>query len=549
MLFPFLLLFSTQVPGGSWDVLHRFSGSQAGEKHGFSMDWLGDLDRDGCDDLIVGSTGPFGGSTTNVGSFTVYSGKSGTVLAHYDAQSLPSPGLLGNHVSRLGDVTGDGVPEFAVSLIGAAGTFPRVAVFTLSPLSILYEVTSPLPPSDFGEFGLAGGTDLSGDGIPDLAVTDATYSYPVPFAGAIHAFNGRDGSLLWTTTGGGTVTNLGSGVGCPGDLNGDGYADVIASSLQFGATVHVLSGRDGSEMYQIVGVPPLYFLGVQNMADTGDVDGDGLPDFMLGATEVFGLHQGYGIVYRGYDGQVLYQIEGPRSGERFGSVLGAGDFNGDGIPDFPIAATDRITAAGTRGGIYVYSGRDLEPLALLESPAPPVEAFGFGFTDVLTTGDANGDGRMDVLAADFGESPGGIRAAGSAYVFSFDPYLTAGARSLSSSAGGTLTFHLDFPASEAGLKYRLLASEDLPGWIALGGVGIPLLVTPLLQQMVFSPPALLDHPRGTLDAGGDAVVSAALPPHALAAWVGRSLKFAAISETAPGRPSRSSAPAWVEILP
>ena len=60
---------------------------------------------------------------------------------------------------------------------------------------------------------------------------------------------------------------------------------------------------------------------------------------------------------------------------------------------------------------------------------------------------------------------------------------------------------------------------------------------------------LFDQPAGTLDANGDVLVTATFAPHAAASLIGRTLKFAAVSLLSPSQPSRSSAPAWVEIIP
>jgi hypothetical protein len=188
-------------------------------------------------------------------------------------------------------------------------------------------------------------------------------------------------------------------------------------------------------------------------------------------------------------------------------------------------------------------------MALLESPSPPQEVGIFGVESAPSMGDADADRRMDVLVSDYGWRTATLAAVGAAYVLGFDTFLTADAREVSAAAGGTVRFTLDFPAAEAGRGYLLLASDDQPGSIELGGVGIPLVDSPLLRRMVLSPPPVFDAPSGTLDAAGDAVVTATLAPNSLAAYVGRTVKFAAVSLLAPAQPSLSSAAAWVEILP
>jgi len=548
MIFAVLSVFQPQTPGGQWETLQSVHGSQQAEKLGFSLDWIGDVDGDAVDDMIVGSEGPITMSGF-AGSVSIYSGRTGVRLRHLLPDMLVNPGIIGGRVSRLGDVTQDGTPEFLVYIRGPGSAISRVAVFTFQPFDILFEVTSPLPPTDFGGFGIAGGTDLDGDGIPDFAVTDSTYDLPFTNAGAIHAFSGLNGALLWTVTGTSTTPSMGQSVSMPGDLNGDGYADVLGNSLKNGNTLHVLSGRDGSQLYELDGGPPTWDLGGPSIC--GDMDGDGLADFLTASPDIaFTAHHGVVTIRRGHDGAVLHRWDvPPRPNEEWGYGFGPGDVDGDGVPDVSIGAREHYAANGARGGVYVYSGRTYEPMALLESPSPPAETFTFGLSYAATMGDVGSDGRKDLLVSDYGWKTGALAAVGAAYVLAFDSFLMAEPRAVSAAAGGAVQFRLDFPASEAGRKYLLLASEDLPGSASWRGVSIPLVRTPLLKTMAQSPPPVFDQPQGTLDANGAATVIATLPPGALAAFAGRTVKFAAVSMLSPGQPSLSSAAAWVTVNP
>lgn len=544
-----LVLLQQQTPGGQWEALLSVHGSQQAERHGISLDWIGDVDQDGADDFVVGSDGPLGPSGY-LGSLTVYSAATGTVIVRIEPDDLPNPGHLGSRVARLGDVTGDGVPELAAWVRDINGTSRSgVAVIEIQTVGVLFEVYSPLPGTDFGFWGLAGGTDLNGDGVPDFAVTDYSYSLPVAGAGAVHAFDGRNGALLWTVTGNASTPHMGYAIAMTGDLDGDGHADVIANSMQNGNTMHALSGLDGSQMYEIVGGPPNHDLGGPHSC--GDLDGDGLADFLGVAPDITSTaHLGVVTIRRGFDGAVQHRWDvPPRPNEEWGYGFGPGDLDGDGVPDVAIGAREHYAANGARGGVYVYSGRTYEPMALLESPSPPAETFTFGLSNAGTMGDVGSDGRTDLLVSDYGWKTGGLAAVGAAYVLAFDSFLMAEPRAISAAAGGAVQFRLDFPGSEASRQYLLLASEDLPGSESWRGVSIPLVRTPLLKTMAQSPPPVFDQPQGSLDANGDATITATLPPGALAAFVGRTVKFAAVSMLSPGQPSLSSAAAWVEVGP
>jgi len=509
------------------------------------MDWVPDVDGDGRCDVIVASPGyPTGVAGSTGGAVFLYSGAAGTELDRLVGDFVSAPWSFAKSVSSLGDVTGDGIPEVAIGKPASQwGFLPSIQVYSVLPWSLVYEVSAPSQPSNLGSSACAGGTDLNGDGWPDFVAADYSFEANGTFGtGAVHAFNGLDGSLLWRVSGPGS-SNFGQTVICPGDVNGDSYADVITRSQIFPGTIHALSGFDGSEIYRFSGDYLDGFIGIENrLAPCGDADGDGLPDYIVSQGEAPGVSKGLATVHRGRDGAIIRRWEGKVAGEGFGeSVGGPGDLDADGHPDF-LVSTGKIGA----GRVYAFSGRDYSLLTVIESPAAPVL---FGWVLGSLGDDVDGDGGFEVLLSDPAEVVGGLSNAGAAYLFTFDRWLQSDARMVSAAAGGAIAFTLDFPTSEAGLDYYLLASDDLPGSITVRGVGVPLVWTPLLQKMAFSPPPIFDQPQGALDLNGDATVTATIPPGALAAYAGRTVKFAAVSLLAPGQPSLSSAPAWVEVTP
>jgi hypothetical protein len=538
-----LLLAQSQPPGGEWQTTHSWLGAQAEAFLGAKLDWIGDVDGDGWDDLIVGSPYyPTGVPGSLGGAAFVYSAATGATLDFLKGDFLPPPYGFARTVSRLGDVTGDGFPEVAIGKsAGQPGTIGTIQVYSALPWTLLYEASAPHDQSSLGTSNCAGGTDFNGDGWPDFAAADSSFRESGVSVGAVHAFNGLDGSLLWRTIGPGG-TNFGQMVICPGDVNSDGYADVVTRSQAYPGMVHVLSGQDGVELYRIPGDYLYGFIGADRLAPCGDADGDGQPDFIVGQFEDPGVSNGMATIHRGYDGAIIHRWEGQISGEGFANrVGGPGDVNGDGFQDYTVSTHAGIGLAR----VYVFSGRDFSLLQVLYSPSANPSTFGWTLSNLGS--DVDGDGGGELAIGDYSEPVNGVHNAGAVYLFNFDRYLHADALGLSASAGGALQFTLDFPASEAGRAYLLLASHDLPGSLTVRGVGIPLVMTSLLQKMLNAPPQFFDQPQGTLNANGDALVTATLPPNALAAFVGRTIKFAAVSMLTSNQPSLSSAASWVEI--
>ena len=195
-------------------------------------------------------------------------------------------------------------------------------------------------------------------------------------------------------TGAATGDSFGQAVSMAGDVNADGFADVIVGSpgmenggMQVTGAITVYSGFDGAVLHQIFGDGVDDEFGA-SVSGVGDLDADGHDDFGGGT----GLNQtnGYARVFSGFDGSVILNYP---SGETPGASLGvrvaaAGDVNGDGYDDALFGAP----GVGD-GEVEVISGYDGASLLLV---APTVTGGGFG-TAVAPAGDVDGDGLGDLI--------------------------------------------------------------------------------------------------------------------------------------------------------
>jgi len=267
---------------------------------------------------------------------------------------------------------------------------------------------------------LAGGADASGDGVPDC-VAGAPEQHPA-FAGKGYArlLSGADGSVLFTWIGDALDDDFGRSVCLPGDLDGDGRADVLVGAPKNDANgtdaglVRAFSGASGAVLYQVLGAAPGDAFGY-SLAAIGDVNADGHSDFMVGAVQSGG-GAGYAHVRSGQNGALLRAFNGIAAGDRFGvSVSSAGDIDLDGSIDFAVGAELEDTAGLNAGSARIFSGATG---LLLRALLGATEFDEFGHR-VDAAGDVNLDGTVDLLVGAWRDDDGGMALTpGSATVWS-----------------------------------------------------------------------------------------------------------------------------------
>jgi len=533
-----------QTVGGTEDLKWRFDGQAAMDELGFSVSGAGDVDGDGFADLIVGAYLADSNGLRDSGSAVVLSGATGAQLWRFDGGGQWDN--LGYSVAGAGDVDGDG---FADLFVGAPGTDPNglffagsAFVFSGATGAQLFRFDG-LAAGDWLGWSVAGTGDVDGDGFADLFVgAPGTDPNGLSNAGSAFVFSGTTGAQLWRFDGQATNDNLGSNLGWSvagaGDVDGDGFPDLIVGAVNAdphgfsrAGSALVFSGATGAQLFRFDGQRPGDLLG-GSVSGAGDVDGDGFADLFVGApgTDPNGLFfAGSAFVFSGATGAQLFRFDGLAAGDNLGySVAGAGDVDGDGVPDLivgdPFANPNGITDAGSA---FVFSGATGIKLWRFDNQATG-DWFG---SSVSEAGDVDGDGRPDLIVGSPRADPNGIPDAGSVLVYTFNPILIPSSESFSVSTGGQIDYSIDFPDVDVGEEYRFLLSIHGTGPTLLQGLRIPLTRDRFFRSSMNgnTPPQGVGF-RGILNGEGRALARFTAAPGSLPSkLIGRSLFLAVMN--------------------
>ncbi len=343
--------------------------------------------------------------------------------ASWNGESNQNSGWYGYSVSTAGDVNGDGYSDVVVGapLFDNGQTDEGRAFVYLGSASGLASVPAWTAESDranalFG-WSVATAGDINGDGYADVVVGAYAFTNPEFEEGRAFVYYGSAAGLA--TTAGWTVeANLGSAnfatsVAAAGDVNGDGYADLIvgAPGVSNGGQASVYLGSAAG-----LGTTAAWAVGINrsgaqfgtSVATAGDVNGDGYADVVVGANFYSNVefNEGGAFVYlgsaSGLGTTAAWTAESNQAGAEFGrSVATAGDVNGDGYADVVVGAPYFDNGQNNEGRASLYlgssSGLSLSPSWTTESDQADAR---YAYS-VATAGDINGDGFADVIAGNY----------------------------------------------------------------------------------------------------------------------------------------------------
>lgn len=398
---------------------------QASANFGYAVSSAGDVNGDGFDDVIVGAYN-YDAGQTNEGRVFIYHGSATGIplLPTITLECDQANASFGFSLSSAGDVNGDG---FSDIIVGAplydAGQINegRVFIYHGSATGILSSpavtIESNQSSAYFGQ-SISKAGDINNDGYDDIIVGAHQYDNGQTDEGRVYIYTGSvtginplAASILESDQ---SMANLGYTVSSAGDINGDGFDDVLAGAYRFdnGETnegrCYVWQGSAAgisTAPSAIIEMNQAYaYFGI-SVSDAGDTDNDGFDDIIVGATlyDLGQTNEGAAFIFLGSAGGVSSvpadTLQSNQADASFGnSVACAGDINNDGYDDVIVGSHNFDNDLNDEGRVYTYLGG---PSGINIIPLQPFECdqvnANLGFS-VAGAGDLNGDDYDDIIA-------------------------------------------------------------------------------------------------------------------------------------------------------
>jgi hypothetical protein len=336
-------------------------GNLSGEWYGHSVATAGDVNGDGYDDVIVGAPNPTHG--TSIGMALAYLGSPNGLrtTASWTVFGEQPHDWFGRRVHTAGDVNGDGyddvivgAPQFDTTNPDTGKSYLYYGSATGLSTTAAWTAVGTQGGELFGRDGKTAG-DVNGDGYDDVIVGAHFYRHGQTGEGRAYAFYGSATGLSpkadWFAESNSVGAWFGRSVGTAGDVNGDGYDDVI------------------------VGAPKL---------DNGEMD-EGRAYFFTGSATGLAI-------------TASWTTESNQAQAWYGRAVGtADDVNGDGYADILVGAPNYDTGEADSGKAFAYYGSPTGPSTTADWTASITQFKAWFARSVASVGDVNGDGYSDAI--------------------------------------------------------------------------------------------------------------------------------------------------------
>jgi hypothetical protein len=416
-------------------------GAVAGDNAGISVSTAGDVNGDGLSDLLVGAFGASPLNRTVAGAvYLIYGSRTFSGVLDLEAltqaqgmviQGAGAGDEAGFSVSGARDVNGDGIADLligawhasplnraqagAVYLIYGARSLPPVLDLNTTLTQTQGMVIQGPVAGDFAGNSVANSGDVNGDGLSDLLVgayfastmsrsyAGAAYliygSRTLPAVLDLSTITATQGMVLQGATG---FDETGNSVASAGDVNGDGITDLLVGAWQAsplrrtnaGAVILIygsktlpavldLKALTATQGMVIQGAVAGDYMGI-SVASAGDVNGDDIPDILVGAYLASPLSRSQaGSAYLIYGTRVLPAtldlanfmdtqgrvIQGAMAGDYAGiAVASSGDVNGDGLNDV-LVGTSSVNRSSAGAAYLIYGKLAPTSTSLMTTPS------------------------------------------------------------------------------------------------------------------------------------------------------------------------------------